>query len=76
MSSTTLIREKAVKPSSRSGNPQERIPAAGSPPTAGHTPEGVGFAAATAGFPAPILTRAETAPCTCPEHCERDHEND
>jgi hypothetical protein len=24
----------------------------------------------------PILTRAETAPCTCPEHCERDHEND
>ncbi len=29
--------------------------------------------------PAPrpaILTRAELAPCTCPEHCERDHEND
>jgi hypothetical protein len=24
----------------------------------------------------PILTRAELAPCTCPEHCERDHEND
>jgi hypothetical protein len=24
----------------------------------------------------PILTRAEVAPCTCPEHCERDHEND
>jgi hypothetical protein len=24
----------------------------------------------------PILTRAETAPCTCPERCERDHEND
>jgi hypothetical protein len=23
-----------------------------------------------------IVTRAETAPCTCPEHCERDHEND
>ena len=21
----------------------------------------------------PILTRAELAPCTCPEHCERDH---
>ena len=66
MNATTLIREKPVKPSSRSG----------SPPTAGHTREGVGFAAATAGFPAPILTRAETAPCTCPEHCERDHEND
>ena len=24
----------------------------------------------------PILTHAEVAPCTCPEHCERDHEND
>ena len=23
-----------------------------------------------------IMTRAEVAPCTCPEHCERDHEND
>jgi len=23
-----------------------------------------------------ILTRAEVAPCTCPEHCERDHEHD
>ena len=23
-----------------------------------------------------VLTRAETAECTCPEHCERDHEND
>lgn len=23
-----------------------------------------------------ILTRAELAECTCPEHCERDHEND
>ena len=76
MRSTTLIREKAINPYSRSGNPQERIPAAGSPPTAGHTPEGVDFAAATARLSAPILTRAETAPCTCPEHCERDHEND
>jgi hypothetical protein len=25
---------------------------------------------------AEIVTRAEIAPCTCPEHCERDHEND
>ena len=24
----------------------------------------------------PIVTRAKTAPCTCPEHCERDHEQD
>ena len=24
----------------------------------------------------PILTRAEVAPCTSPEHCMRDHEND
>jgi hypothetical protein len=23
-----------------------------------------------------IVTHAEVAPCTCPEHCERDHEND
>jgi hypothetical protein len=23
-----------------------------------------------------IVTRAEIAPCTCPEHCERDHEHD
>jgi hypothetical protein len=23
-----------------------------------------------------IQTRAELAPCTCPEHCERDHEYD
>ncbi len=21
----------------------------------------------------PILTRAELAPCTCPDHCDRDH---
>ena len=35
----------------------------------------------TARPPAPrigpmIVTRAELAECTCPEHCERDHEND
>jgi hypothetical protein len=30
---------------------------------------------ATTGRPA-IVTRAEIAPCTCPEHCERDHEHD
>ncbi|HEX9416803.1 MAG TPA: hypothetical protein VF895_08885 [Gaiellaceae bacterium] len=23
-----------------------------------------------------IVTRAELAPCTCPDFCERDHEND
>jgi hypothetical protein len=23
-----------------------------------------------------ILTRAETAECTCPDFCERDHDND
>jgi hypothetical protein len=26
--------------------------------------------------PRMILTRAEVAPCTCPEPCERDHEHD
>jgi hypothetical protein len=66
---------------SRSGNPRKRIPAAESPPPAGQIPEGVGFAAAsallTAHAPRPrIVTRAESAPCTCPEACERDHEND
>ena len=31
----------------------------------------------TAAQPRPtIVTRAESAPCTCPEHCERDHEHD
>jgi hypothetical protein len=29
--------------------------------------------AARAGY---VLTAAESAPCTCPEFCERDHEND
>jgi hypothetical protein len=23
-----------------------------------------------------VVTRAELAPCTCPDFCERDHEND
>jgi hypothetical protein len=23
-----------------------------------------------------VLTTAESAPCTCPDFCERDHEND
>ena len=23
-----------------------------------------------------VVTRAEVAPCTCPDFCERDHEND
>ena len=61
-----LIRERAINPHSRS---------TGSPPAAGQIPEGVGVAAATVSPPR-IVTRAELAPCTCPEHCERDHEND
>ena len=24
----------------------------------------------------PIVTRAELAECTCPEHCERDHDDE
>ena len=56
-------------------NPRKRMPAASSSPTAGHIP-GLGFAAATTvASGQPILTRAETAPCTCPEHCERDHDD-
>ena len=46
--STTVIREKPVKPAAR--------PAPTPRPT--------------------IVTSAEAAPCTCPEHCERDHELD
>jgi hypothetical protein len=31
----------------------------------------------TAPRPRPtVVTRAEVAPCTCPEPCERDHEHD
>jgi hypothetical protein len=62
----------------RSGNPRKRIPAAQSPPPAGQIPEGVGFAGATATPVArpTIVTRAESAPCTCPEHCERDHDDE
>ncbi len=48
--SSTLIREKPVKP--KTAAPAQ----AAARPT--------------------ILTRAEVAPCTCPEHCERDHEHD
>ena len=46
--STTVIREKPVKPGART------VP----------TPR------------PPIVTRAESEPCTCPESCERDHEQD
>ena len=69
----------------QSGNPPKRILAAGSTPPAGQIPEGFGFTARAMvtfvkpAVPAPrttIVTRAESAPCTCPEHCERDHEYD
>ena len=47
---STLIREKPVKPNTAAPAPRRERP--------------------------PILTRAEVAPCTCPEPCERDHEHD
>ena len=47
---TTLIREKPVKPKTAAPSPRRERPT--------------------------ILTRAEVAPCTCPEPCERDHEHD
>ena len=25
---------------------------------------------------AAVVTRAESMPCTCPEHCERDHDDE
>jgi hypothetical protein len=30
----------------------------------------------TSSRPAYVLTAAETAPCTCPDFCERDHANE
>jgi hypothetical protein len=50
MTSSTLIREKPVKPKTAVPAPRAERPR--------------------------IVTRAEVAPCTCPEHCERDHEHD
>jgi hypothetical protein len=32
--------------------------------------------AATAAAAKPVECTAETAECTCPEFCERDHDND
>jgi hypothetical protein len=29
-----------------------------------------------AGMRVPVLCTAETAECTCPDFCERDHDND
>jgi hypothetical protein len=48
--STTLTREKAVKPQATHAAPQPPRPT--------------------------IVTRAETAACTCPEQCERDHDDE
>ena len=53
-------------------NPRRRTSAASAPPGAGHVPRAASTAVAAR---QPILTRAETAPCTCPEHCERDHDD-
>jgi hypothetical protein len=50
MTTTTLTREKPVKPKTAAPAPRVERPK--------------------------ILTRAEVAPCTCPEPCERDHEHD
>jgi hypothetical protein len=70
---------------SRSGNPPNGLPpldprlgrgtslkASASPPRLREH----GLPMHDQGKRAPIVTRAESAPCTCPEHCERDHEND
>ena len=59
---TTLqIRERPIRPEQAPG----LVPRSASPPD---------LAAATASADgAPILTWAELAECTCPEHCERDH---
>jgi hypothetical protein len=36
----------------------------------------VGPARQSAGRARYVVTAAEAAPCTCPDFCERDHEND
>jgi hypothetical protein len=50
MTTTTLTREKPIKPAATRPAPKRPQPT--------------------------IVTRAEIAPCTCPERCERDHEQD
>ena len=54
----------------RSGNPRKQ------PPKPRAAQSSVGSRRDATRPRPPIVTRAETAPCTCPEHCERDHEND
>jgi len=43
-----------------------------------HRPNGHGSGSSKPGpNQAPyVVTKAESAPCTCPDFCERDHEND
>jgi hypothetical protein len=42
----------------------------------GHAEHRSAGARSRAGRSRYVLTAAETAPCTCPDFCERDHEND
>ena len=39
-------------------------------------PNGNGGSAPKKPRSAYVVTKAESAPCTCPDFCERDHEND
>jgi hypothetical protein len=39
-------------------------------------PDGNGGGAAKKRRASYVVTKAESAPCTCPDFCERDHEND
>ena len=76
MNATTLIREKPVKPHSRSGNPQERIPPLdprlqrGTPLKASASPPQLH------GCPRRSSRAPRRLHARVPEHCERDHEND
>jgi hypothetical protein len=76
--------------SPRSGNPASGFPpldprlrwgrspkAAAAPPLTREKPLKPPSARPNAPEPRPtIVTRAELAPCTCPEPCERDHDNE
>jgi hypothetical protein len=41
-----------------------------------HSSRSVGLPARRESRMRHVVTAAESAPCTCPDFCERDHEND
>ena len=58
---TRLRGRERLSNTNGNGSSSLRIPASGAQPIA---------------RAAYVVTAAESAPCTCPEFCERDHENE